>query len=128
MTLSERLTEALDAKGATKAELARACRVKPPSVSDWFSGKTKVLKADTLLAAASFLNVSPCWLSTGHGPRHRQLATDTPVTEVQEPLPSYSANWPFKRIPLSSTKCLSSDDLAYVEGRLKAVLDEISSG
>lgn len=75
-TLQDRMSEALQHRQSTasnpnnvnQAELARACGVQPPSVSDWFSGKTKSLRADTALRAAAYLRVRPEWLSDGRGP------------------------------------------------------------
>lgn len=67
-TLAERLTEAMRASSISQAELARACGVKPPSVSGWLSGKSKFLRGENLLAAAKALNVSESWLATGLGP------------------------------------------------------------
>lgn len=70
-TLKERLEKAL--KGPpkrTKASLAKACGIAAPSVSDWFSGKTKTLEASNLLAAANFLKVNPRWLADGIGPMY----------------------------------------------------------
>lgn len=65
-TFKERLELAMsNRRGVTAADLARACGIKPPSVSDWFSGKTKSLKSDNLLAVSAFLNVDPQWLNTG---------------------------------------------------------------
>lgn len=67
-TLKDRLAWALDRKqGATQADLARACATRPPSVSDWFSGKTKSLKSKSARSAANFLNVDQVWLETGFG-------------------------------------------------------------
>ena len=67
-TFKDRL--ALAMKGPPKvsqAALARACGVKPPSVTDWLSGRTKTLEGKNLLSAAAFLKVSPDWLATGKG-------------------------------------------------------------
>lgn len=61
-------------KRGTKAALARFCKVKEPSVADWFNGKTKTLEGENLLNAAKFFNVSPEWLATGKGP-HERLST-----------------------------------------------------
>lgn len=71
-TLAARLQAALDAKpGATQAELARYCKTKPPSVSDWFRGETQTLKAQSLILAAEYLGVRARWLLDGTGPmRH----------------------------------------------------------
>lgn len=67
-TLSERMKEALEGSGASPADLARACQVKPPSVSNWLSGETKSLKASTAIRAAEFLGVNQLWLTEGRGP------------------------------------------------------------
>ena len=67
-TLAERLLEAM--KGppqVSAAELARACKVKPPSVNGWTSGDSKTMEASNLLAAARLCGVSPDWLATGIG-------------------------------------------------------------
>lgn len=67
MSLIDRLKIALEESGATKSELARACGVKPASVSDWLSGKSKSMRAHTAQKAAAFLKVNPVWLATGEG-------------------------------------------------------------
>lgn len=67
VTLADRLAHAL-VDGKTKAGLAKACGIKPPSVSDWFSGKTKTLEGSNLLRAAAYLDVPPLWLAEGKGP------------------------------------------------------------
>jgi len=54
----------------SQAALARACGVKPPSVTDWLSGRTKTLAGPNLLKAARFLGVSPDWLASAKGPMH----------------------------------------------------------
>lgn len=67
MSLSERIRVAMAAAGVSQAALARACGVKPPSVSGWLSGKSKFLRGENLLMAARALNVSEDWLATGKG-------------------------------------------------------------
>jgi transcriptional regulator with XRE-family HTH domain len=66
-SLAERLRYALDRKGGTQADLARACNIATPSVSNWFTGQTKSLRADTLRNAAWYLGVNRDWLATGQG-------------------------------------------------------------
>lgn len=66
-TLAERLQTALDRRNAKQADLAAHCGVKAPSVSNWFTGETKSLKADSLRKAAEFLRCSRDWLETGRG-------------------------------------------------------------
>lgn len=76
-TLAERIQEALDEAGFLAADLARACGVKPPSVSAWLSSETKSLKAATAIRAAEFLGVNQLWLTEGRGPK-RPRATSEP--------------------------------------------------
>lgn len=75
--ISERLKIAMQAAGMSQAELARRCKVKPPSVNGWLNGKAKFLRGENLLAAAKALNVSQHWLATGQG---EMTAIDTNVS------------------------------------------------
>ncbi len=65
--LAVRLKTAMAKMGMTQAQLARACGVKPSSVSGWLNSKAKYLKGKNLLAAARALNVFQDWLATGEG-------------------------------------------------------------
>ena len=68
-TLAERLRQAMEGPPkVTGKALAAACGVKPPSVSDWLSGKSKTMVGQNLIAAAEFLRVRPKWLAEGVGP------------------------------------------------------------
>lgn len=68
-TLQERLRHVMAGPPkVSQAALARACGIKPPSVNDWLSGKTKSIEGENLLNAAAFLKVLPLWLATGKGP------------------------------------------------------------
>lgn len=68
-TLQERLKFAMAGPPkVSQASLARACRISPPSVNDWLSGKTKSIEGANLLNAAAHLHVLPLWLATGKGP------------------------------------------------------------
>lgn len=53
--------------GLNNAQLASACKVKPPTSFNWASGKTKSIKGVPLLLAAKALGVTPEWLSSGLG-------------------------------------------------------------
>lgn len=82
MTLSDRLRTAMLEAGLNQADLARACGVKPPSVSGWLSGKSKFLRGENLLRAAQALGVSDSWLATGKGQKSRSpLALPAPETD-----------------------------------------------
>lgn len=59
--------EILPPKKIKGVELARAVGVKPPSVSDWLSGKSKTMEGENLLKASKFLGVSANWLASGTG-------------------------------------------------------------
>lgn len=68
--LKDRVNQALDegkARGLTQAGLAAACGIKPPSVSDWVSGKSLAIKSENIWDAATYLGVEPRWLATGKG-------------------------------------------------------------
>ncbi|MCH7308376.1 XRE family transcriptional regulator [Acinetobacter sp. NIPH 1852] len=69
-TLAERLRyamEVLPPKRIKGVDLARAVGVKPPSVSDWLTGKSKTMEGENLLKASKFLGVSANWLASGIG-------------------------------------------------------------
>lgn len=81
-TLAERLKyamEVLPPKRIKGVELARAVGVKPPSVSDWLSGKSKTMEGENLLKASKFLGVNPSWLASGNG-----LPTDIKKNKEEE--------------------------------------------
>lgn len=71
-TLKERIRIAftkaqLRTNGITQKALAEACGVTPPSVNQWFSGKTLVIDMDNAKKAAEYLGCDPVWLATGEG-------------------------------------------------------------
>ncbi|RJE69711.1 repressor [Acinetobacter sp. JS678] len=83
-TLAERLRYAMEVLSPKKikgVELARAVGVKPPSVSDWLSGKSKTMEGENLLKASKFLGVNPSWLASGNG-----LPTDVNKRNKEEEL------------------------------------------
>ena len=71
-TLAERVAEALEQAQATapyknKAGLAKHCGIRPSSVTDWFSGKTKTIGYKHAILAAEYLQVSASRLADGTG-------------------------------------------------------------
>lgn len=79
-TLSERLKFLFENNPKfTQAALARACGIKQPSISDWFSGRTKRITGQNLLKAAEYLGVTPEWLASGKG-RMERTKNDREVT------------------------------------------------
>lgn len=84
-TLAERLRysmEVLPSKKIKGIELARAVGVKPPSVSDWLSGKSKTMEGENLVRAAKFLNVNATWLATGNG-SHQRVDSDIKIAPIE---------------------------------------------
>ena len=77
-SLSDRIKDRMAATGLTNAQLASAAGVKQPTSFNWGSGKTKNIKGEPLLLAAKALGVTPEWLSTGKGPKLRDLSFDPP--------------------------------------------------
>jgi transcriptional regulator with XRE-family HTH domain len=67
MSLSARIRMAREAAGLSQSALARAVKVNPSAVNHMESGRTKALRAETILALASALSVSAYWLETGNG-------------------------------------------------------------
>ena len=61
----------------SKAALARACHVAPPSVNGWFDGSTQSLTGPNLISAAKYLQVNVEWLGNGKG---RMIPEKNPPT------------------------------------------------
>jgi transcriptional regulator with XRE-family HTH domain len=77
--LAQRIEQRLTDLGMSQKQLAQRCGVSAPAVNDWLTGKTKSLKASTLLKAAKALGVSPQWLESGVGvksPRDEMRVTE----------------------------------------------------
>jgi transcriptional regulator with XRE-family HTH domain len=81
--LSDRLKQAMSLAGITQADLARACKVKPPSIHGWLNNKSKFLRGENLLLAATALKVNPAWLATGEG---RMEIDDVNTSHPTKPL------------------------------------------
>lgn len=103
-TLAERLQESIKEAEISQAEIARACGIKPPSVADWFSGKTKNLKGKNLVIVAQLLNVSESWLADGVGPKERK-----------------AGRWPFSP-PFSAYEALDADKKQALDNMVTAFL------
>lgn len=89
-TLAERLRyamEVLPPKKIKGVDLARAVGVKPPSVSDWLSGKSKTMEGENLLKASKFLGVNPNWLATGSGKPFENMKE---ITHEKDELKSFN--------------------------------------
>lgn len=117
-TLAQRLRYAMEVlpfKKVKGVDLARAVGVKPPSVSDWLSGKSKTMEGENLLRAAKHLGVNPVWLATGKGEPCSDLTTgqnllDGSISDSQD-------NSPYKRF-IKLEELLRTIDLLINQGKL----------
>ena len=91
-TLNERLAKAMAARGKIAADLSRVTKKKSSSVSDWLSGKTKMMEADNAAIVCRFLSINPDWLIFGKGPSGLEI-----LHENTEPGPDIQG-----RVPLVS--------------------------
>lgn len=126
--LAKRLKVAMESASLTQADLARACNVKPPSISGWLSGKSKFLKGENLLLAADALNVSRKWLATGEGDMRQETAIKPHSSKSWSPAddPDYLPKIARDReaagkIPGYSTEALA---LAWLLDQVKDKLDK----
>lgn len=74
----------------TKAEFARRCEVKPPTVTGWESGDIKELTAGKLLKICDVLSVDPWWLVLGKGNFNPSITEEkTPLSNEARKLISW---------------------------------------
>lgn len=87
MTLAERIQLLVDA-GFSKSQLAKAAGKTPGAVTQWLTGSTKEIKADTAWGLSALTGYSAEWISTGTGPKERTAApaqADPPAASKAEP-------------------------------------------
>jgi phage repressor protein C with HTH and peptisase S24 domain len=100
MPLSDRLTLAMSSAGISQADLARACKVKPPSVHGWLSGKAKFLRGENLLLAAAALGVNQQWLATGEGPMLPETGGNSLAVHATALTPAPAHGMPAVHVPV----------------------------
>jgi phage repressor protein C with HTH and peptisase S24 domain len=87
-TWHERLQEALNARGVKPAELARYCGVKPPSVSGWLNGDTRMLGGSNAVKTCEFLKINHDWLFNGTLPSGLEVAFESsPTNKIKRNFP-----------------------------------------
>ena len=69
MALKDRINEIIKA-GYSKAEIARAAGKTPSAVTQWLTGETKEIKADSAAGIQAKTGFSAVWIATGKGPRY----------------------------------------------------------
>lgn len=87
--MAQRIRTARKAAGLSQSEVARKLGVQPSAVNHMESGRTKSLKADTILRLAQTIGVSAYWLETGEGspsPDNRLTPDETEVLDLYRSL------------------------------------------
>lgn len=81
-TLSERASYLLELAGNSTKELARIAGVKPPSVSQWVSGKTKSVGIEPATRMGMHFKLNPMWISKGVYPMREDALSPSPDTQA----------------------------------------------
>lgn len=68
MNRNERIARAITLSGKSKSEIASLCKVAPSAVTQWISGESKTLKAESVFALAKATGFRAEWLTFGTGP------------------------------------------------------------
>lgn len=89
-TWNDRLKYAIDKRRVTATDLARACGIKPASVSGWTSGDTKSMEAGNALRVSEYLRINLPWLLLNHPPSGLE-DNEGGVLIAQQDTPSYNA-------------------------------------
>jgi len=122
---AQRLHRCMVEAGSNQAALARACGIKPGSVSGWFGqGKpTKMISGDNLVACCLLLGVSPAYIMTGKGAvkGHSQAARLDPakLAGLIETVDASVKGTRFERDPRTKAKLVTAvymDDQASDAG------------
>lgn len=66
----EKSTETGRAVSLLIGDLAKLCKIQPPSIYNWMDGKTKRLAGMNLIIAAQFFDASPEWINSGMGSKN----------------------------------------------------------
>ncbi|MEO8417531.1 MAG: S24 family peptidase [Methylophilaceae bacterium] len=81
-----RLAKALEIRGISQAELARATGNKQPSIGDWLTGKTKMMGAENAIKTCAYLKINMNWLFNGWAESGLEEEKH-PITSDREPSP-----------------------------------------
>ena len=81
MTWHKRLAQAREAKEINKSAFAKLVNVSAPTVTDWESGKIKMIDGVNLLKVCDVLGISPKWLM--HGKPDTNATDVAPVMNLE---------------------------------------------
>lgn len=79
----DRIAEAANEKGLTKAALAKLLDMSRSNMTHWFGGRATDPKGDAVTRAAEILGVNALWLSAGKGPKHPTGKDGKPVKPIK---------------------------------------------
>lgn len=117
-----RLAKAIELRGTTGAALAKATGNKPASISDWLSGKTKMMGAENAVKTCAFLKINQEWLFFGKG----ESGLDTPSGTYIAP--SHSGAKEGDGFHFESTSVASIDNYNEEYPYIKRVSLKLSAG
>jgi transcriptional regulator with XRE-family HTH domain len=106
MQLKDRIREAIEGSGKSKADVARDCEVTNAAVTHWLNGDTKSLKAEIALGLEASTGYRARWILHGKG----QKRVDDPY-------------WPFS-VPLARFQGLTDKGKGFVEYAVQKAIEE----
>ena len=89
MALKDRILEIVGA-GYTKAAIARAAGKSSAAVTQWISGETKEIKADSAAGIQAFTGFNAVWVATGKGPKMLSHGNTEPGPDIRGKVPLIS--------------------------------------
>ncbi|RZI81091.1 MAG: XRE family transcriptional regulator [Rubrivivax sp.] len=107
----------------SQESLAEVFQLSQSTMSQYINGSIP-LNADALRKFAQVMNVDPLSISPSISAKERERAVfwnQHPVADVGR------SSWPFKRIAPNRIAALDSDQRAFMEGRLLALLEDMEA-
>ena len=115
--LKDRLAEAMRRRPDwSQADVARACKVRSPSVTDWLNGKTKSLKPEPARLAAALFGCDQNWLGQGSGAPNWECE---PAAQPAAPSTDLAA-----ALPVVLDALAAAPDRVRLRAALLALLDD----
>lgn len=108
-TYGFRLLIAMEAKNATRKDLAAALGVSVQAVGDVVRGKSGAFTAENNAKAARYLGVNPNWLATGNG------KMESPIDETTTYLLTKGAKYGAKPVAVFDEGDVLSDDYVQIK-------------
>ncbi len=100
-----------------QADIARACKVRTPSVADWINGKTKSLRPEPARLGAALFGCDQNWLASGTGTPNWVDEPPQPLNQAQPPTLADA-------LPVVLDAMAAAPDKGKLRTALHAVLDD----